>query len=231
MNTTDQPVAATDTQAVKVLDSRGREIVKGSIVTGIESDQCWSMFQGLVLHPESPFAEEDFSVAVFFDKEMNGSYFYKPSRGGRTIYNWDDEFKGKKKYAEIIPTWDHEKQMDCPRVVLSRPSELIVQPNWRIETLANRCEPGQRYWSRSVFTFPLIKGAHACHVEGCEGMAEHITMVNFWGNMIPYYACTKCHHKYNGFRMETPPERKKELPAPPQEQIANFEAEWGVVKI
>lgn len=195
-----------------VLDSKGRQILKGSIVGMTDPQGYWSSYQGLVVEPYSDMEGDGYTVAVFFDREVPESDFHYRGWLNKGLMNpteWDRQLRPD--YQKALLTT--ERWTLCPRIVFFRPEELVVESAWKLEHLIKRQFP--TYWFSYAIAFPLIPGSHACWMKECSNLATDMALVNVWESIYPTYVCRPCFEKWNGIRLDDLPPHKEPLPGAP----------------
>ncbi|MES3006018.1 MAG: hypothetical protein V4664_03675 [Patescibacteria group bacterium] len=196
-----------------ILDAKGQPILKGSIVGMIDPCGHWSRYQGLVLELRSDIEDQGYTVAVFFNREVDQSYFFaRRSRRLLPVREWDREFlqqcvKGDTSFLLVDDAWKK-----CPRVIFFRPKELAVQGDWKIKTLAKRLF-GNSYHRLYLLSagLPSSPSAYQCWLEGCAAPATRTALFNVCGSVYPMYTCEACFSKNNGFCGDDLPPMKKPM--------------------
>lgn len=169
------------------------QLVVGSVVRITEADFYVYECEGVVVDTNSDLSPEDGPIAVFFDREVETLDF----NGPRSARRWNG------------PTPNKENYRTCPRVLCFKPDELMVIPQFSLETLANRRFPDRWHHARSIRA-PLVPNMFKCHLADCKSglMATERSLFNFWGTVIDYYTCIECHQKIDGMAGDLVPKTR-----------------------
>lgn len=190
-----------------VVDFKGQPINRGAIV-GMSGDGPWSRFQGLVVSPYSEVEGGVYSVAVFFGTEVSPSHFSFPKYEAVAI--WDHENRKVLATGNLTFLLSETIWLGCPRVVFFRPEELVVQDNWKIDTLAGRVFGGNYH---TIYSWPkgvtAISADYMCFRKECSTRATRVALWNVWGSVYPMHVCEGCFPETNGWCGESLPELKK----------------------
>lgn len=187
-----------------VLDSRAQPILKGSIVGAIETTK-WDQYQGLVLDPNSKIEDGGFTVAVFFHREVCCSQFNQ----GSVVRHWDERYEEQLASADYDWIMEEGVWKESPRVIFFRPSDLVVQQDWKPEFYAKRTFPrGYNLLYELADKSTFIPGSHECSIEKCHHPATRVALINAWGNVYPVRTCGGCFGEFHGTCRDELPARK-----------------------
>jgi hypothetical protein len=193
----------------KTLDAKGNQIISGTIVGMSDDDDGpgpWSPFQGLVVAPFSNIEGEEYTIAVFFDTEVNSSHF-NFSYG--EISDWDTKHKKNLATGDMSFLLEDSVWRNCPRVRFFRHDELVIQEAWSIKTLAERIFKNRYHTLCSFKGISLISSNYQCFLDGCNYKATRMALYNVWGSVYPMHVCGNCFSKTNGFCGDELPRLKK----------------------
>lgn|SRR5574343_169900 len=200
----------------EIKDSTGATIKQFSIVgmTPTSSKGYYSStYQGLVIEPESKQREDDHCVSVYFFREMTGSQFIRSTRSDIIpIDTWDIDYADQNRSGKGEFLLEDGLLRVCPRIVLFRPDELIVQTRWSIRTLSDRFFR-DRYHSICGFgeNFSDDPSQYRCFIHECPNPATETAVYNVWGSVCPLYVCDGCMKVVNGIMADDLPKTKKQL--------------------
>ena len=188
-------------------DSKGGLINQGAIV-GMSSDYGpLSEFQGLVVSSYSEIESDGYCVAVFFGTEVC------PSRFNFSLYEvraWDQRYQKEMLSGELSFLFVDAVWQKCPRMIFFRPNELVIQNNWKIETLAQRLFKNRYH---TLYSLPKgiteISADYMCFRKECRNNAVKVALCNASGSVYPMHVCEKCFPETNGWCGDCLPERKK----------------------
>jgi len=188
-----------------VLDSKGNQIVSGSIVVA-ERHLFWSSFQGKVITPHSDIEDSGHTVAVFFNRDVKSSHF---SYSHSVVVDWDERYKEHLDADDLTFLLEGDLLKTCPRAVFFKPEQLVVQEFWSLDTLVKRVF-GDRWHTR----FNLPKGVsmrssdYECFIAQCDSRATQIALINVHGSIFPMHVCSNCFSRFNGMCSDDLPEIK-----------------------
>lgn len=183
-----------------ILDAQGHPITRGAIVGMSEPYGNWSRFQGVVVEPNSNIEDDGYCVAVFFNLEVGAGHFNNFSdRKKPTVSQWDKTYGGIARKGYISFLFEDDAWKNCPRIIFFRPTELKVEEEWNLTSLADR------FFKDSYHTIFSLKKEllrpiteYMCWHEDCRKPATKIALCNTWGSINQYYVCNDCYPQIHG---------------------------------
>ncbi len=210
------PTVSDSVQSVEpapVLDSKGVQILPGSIVGMSDSEGRFSEHQGLVVCPHSNLEDEVYTVGVYFYREVGRHelHDHSPKRQVLRFDIWDEKFKNEDRFSQTDFLFDGDRWKQSPRVHFFMPSELVVHPRWEIKVVVERLF--HNYWHHysPLDPWPLDPKLYMCNIEHCESPSVDNAYFNVWGTVYPVPMCSQCHLQYNGKCGDEWPKLKKEF--------------------
>lgn len=200
----------------QIVDAKGQPLLKGAIVEMSSSDGNWSGHQGIVVEPHSDIEGPEYSVAVFFNREVPDHEFnhwsrINKERGIMSCTEWDVRYGGVCRNSEMDFLWKDDVWKRCPRVIFFKPDELVVVAGWKNAALVVRLFKGHYH---SVFSFcdgfPQPDTCF-CFFRSCQAPATRLAFGNVWGSVFPLYTCVTHFRDLNGVCADELPIKKQAL--------------------
>lgn len=203
-----------------VLDARGVEIKKESIVEMSEPDGPWSKYQGLVVCPNSDINGDEYTVAVYFYREVPDNMLACTRTDRISLDQWSTFYDTPDRLSKVEFLFDEgERWRKSPRVRFFEPSELVVVPNWKHTLLAERMFRSTYHFVSSLDPklYSTNPNEYLCEIDGCNNRASQTCLYNVWGTVFVHYMCPSCTEKYHGLCGDIQP-RIKQRPLNPKGQ-------------
>lgn len=198
-----------------IVNSAGGVICRGSVVSPVNNVVTWSGHQGLVVAPHTNLNGCVYSVAVFFNVEVDRCDFSTHAHihqrcGLMSVQDWDDRY-GLMSRENIDFLYENDLWKECPRVIFFRPDELVLTGRFRLQTLAKRIFGDQfrrfNHYTGRQSHLPLK--LHLCRHSACREQATKIALLCVMGDVYPIPTCADCFKKTHGHCADQLPSLKR----------------------
>lgn len=169
-----------------VFDAHGKEIKPESIVEMSDPDGPWSKYQGLVVCPDSDIEGGEYTVAVYFYREVPNFKFGNTAAERISLDQWSTFYDAPDRMSGIEFLFTDERWKKSPRVWFFKPSELVVVSRWKYTLFAERMFPSMHHHVLSLDQkrYPTDPKEYLCEIDGCSNRASDTCMYNVWGTVV-----------------------------------------------